>query len=285
ASPGTYGMKNAGVVLGGSPDILSALPDFPPSAIPRREAVILLENRIMSLLHCFPAREPEDEIERYRFFYQIARTYTDILAVSLCMTGDYRPGYRERWNFVSRDGGEDKHSLLRDERLRKNIRLGTVFKLNPRLDLYGASTASCRDRWLETARDAVTTWRKCETIRRGGAGEKSPLPSLSSLLERRQGGGGRSVDRLRAWKRMLEGYPLPQRIILIAKLRGKLGRIFPLEYVREQALRLLEELPAAGGPGQERGGEAAPFPSPRWMAAAREWASLWSEMVFGRKEG
>ncbi|MFA4948352.1 MAG: hypothetical protein WC674_07595, partial [Candidatus Krumholzibacteriia bacterium] len=105
ARPGVYDMRALGKVLAGNPEILERIPAYAPADITAREAVILIENRSISLLGARLGRGRDGETEPYGFLYRIARAYTDIAAAALSIGGAYVPGYAARADLIRAKAG------------------------------------------------------------------------------------------------------------------------------------------------------------------------------------
>jgi hypothetical protein len=134
ARPGVYDMRERGKVLKGNAKILDRIPRFPPSDITVRESIILVENRIVTLIDSRPERPVAGDMDRYARWYRVARAYTDIAAASLSIAGMYVPGYAERRDLiraeVTRDTGGLLAKLVSGDALRA-IDRWTRFKLDP----------------------------------------------------------------------------------------------------------------------------------------------------------
>ena len=74
--PGTLEMRRSGRVLWGPQDLPARFPDLAEQDVPRDEAVVLLENRGIELLHAWPGDAPADDVDR-----QLVGMYAGLKAV------------------------------------------------------------------------------------------------------------------------------------------------------------------------------------------------------------
>ena len=61
--PGTLEMRRSGRVLWGPPDLTARFPALEEKDVPREEALVLLENRGIELLHAWPGAVPADDVD------------------------------------------------------------------------------------------------------------------------------------------------------------------------------------------------------------------------------
>jgi hypothetical protein len=290
ARPGVYDMRERGKVLKGNAKILDRIPRFPPSDITVRESIILVENRIVTLIDSRPERPVAGDMDRYARWYRVARAYTDIAAASLSIAGMYVPGYAERRDLiraeVTRDTGGLLAKLVSGDALRA-IDRWTRFKLDPATEtaLLRSEPAAYERIWEETARDTLLFWRKASSReRRPFSDVSSPLP-VGALV-----GKARSLrvwrDHVRGWKTYLARLPVSRRLAIAMGLGTKLIAVSPLDAVREEGVRLLDHrvtkgsgvpLHGARGGFLDRGGG--------WDRAAADLGALWNDLVFGRPNG
>ncbi len=140
ARPGVYDMRALGKALAGDPAILERVPAYAPCDITTREAVILVENRSVSLLGARPGKRLDGETAPYGFLYAIARVYTDIAVAALSIAGAYVPGYAARAELIRAKmggGGNGSLSRLIDSALCGRIERWTAFKLEPSIAAAG----------------------------------------------------------------------------------------------------------------------------------------------------
>ena len=289
ARPGVYDMRALGKVLAGNPDILERIPAYIPADITAREAVILIENRGVSLLDARPGSRRDREKEAYGCFYRIARAYTDIAAAALSIAGAYVPGYAARADLLRAKvaaGGNGFPMGLVSPALCERIEGWTAFKLVPSIAAAAANQGSRgRDElWEDTAHDLLAFWK------RAVAGDcdprRGPIEDSVERLSRRIGHSGSRLDNLRGWKAYLSGVPVSRRIALGAALGKRMLSGNPLDVVREEAMKLLEHrlmLGAAVPVSGARGG--FPYHGGNWDRAAEELCSAWHNLVFGRTDG
>jgi hypothetical protein len=289
ARPGVFDMRALGKVLGGDPAILERIPAYAPSDITAREAVILVENRGVSLLDARPGKPVDGGTEPYGSLYRIARAYTDIAAAALSIAGAYVPGYAargERIRSMAGTGGNDFLSSLIDPALRGKIERWTAFKLEPSSAAAGAYAGSPGiDRlWEEAANDLLAFWKRAVTGALDGRRESAGLSA--GALSGRTGPSASRRDNLRAWKAYLSRVSVPRRIALCAALGKRLLSRNPIDAVRGEGMRLLEHRLTLGAavpaPGA-RGG--FPYRGGSWDRAAEELCSAWNDIVFGRANG
>jgi predicted nucleotidyltransferase len=74
--PGTLEMRRSGRVLWGPSDLAARFPELAETDVPRDEAVVLLENRGIELLHAWPGDAPADDVDR-----QLVGMYAGLKAV------------------------------------------------------------------------------------------------------------------------------------------------------------------------------------------------------------
>lgn len=276
-SPGVFDMRSAGVVLYGDDSVLRDLPLFDPSRIEPIESLILLENRIASLLGAFPKGEVR---ERSRFDYQIAKTYTDILTSSLCLAGAYIPGYEKRLDVMRSIEAGGPLDRLVPKGIREKIERWTLFKLEPSGKAHGANDH--RGLWDEAATDLSDAWRRCETYRCGGPGEGPGEKGPAELLDSRERRASRA--NLLGWKNLLATMPVGRRIRLIAGMGGRMPGRSPLRVVREEGVLLISHASRFGTEGDvKRPPGSFPHGGGAWQDAAGELSGIWNEIVFSRK--
>jgi hypothetical protein len=287
ARPGVLDMKSEGRVLRGSGETLAEIPSYGAGDIPAREAVILVENRIASLLGLAGAPAEPAGGEWYRFRYEIAKTYTDIAAAALSLAGSYRAGYAERARIVAaapRDGRSLAGRLV-DAPLAARIESWTRFKVAPSRGAAaaGGNAVAAGALWEEAARDIdrfltlAASFAACgeEGLRRPGAAGKLAKAG-------RRAGGPR--ERLRSWRGYL-GRLGAGRALAIALSRGAgMLAAFPDDVIREHAARLLAHRVRRGADSSvERPPAGFPYRASSWREAAAELSAAWHENVFGRE--
>ena len=288
ARPGIYDMKHRGRVLSGKAGILDSIPVYRASDITVREALLLIENRVISVLGFCPACSPAREDEPYRFLYEVTRVYTDIAVAALSIAGCYIPGYIARRDLIRRKIEKEKHPLLSNlvsADVLSKIDCWTRFKVDPSLrEGKAPSDASSREKiWTRTAEDILWFWSQAMAQRDRFLPDLSiPMPAgaLAGLPRNYR----EWRPHLRAWRSFLSRFPVPRRIVLAASLGSDLFGAGPLDIVREEGLRLLADR-LARGPEAPVNGCRLGFPhhGGRWEKAAGELSSLWKEIVFGRR--
>jgi predicted nucleotidyltransferase len=275
ARPGVYDMRALGKVLAGNPSILERIPAYAPSDIASREAVILVENRSVSLLDARPGRRFDGETEPYGFLYRIARVYTDIAAAAVSIAGAYVPGYAARAELIRAKagaGGKDILSRLIDPALGDRIGRWTAFKLEPSIASGGADHGSGgRERlWEAAANDLLAFWMRAAAVELPGRIRSS----------------GSRRDNLRGWKAYLSRVSVSKGIALGLALGKRLLSRSPLDAVREEGMRLLEHRVTLGAAIPVRGARGGfPYRGGSWDRAVEELCSAWNEIVFGRPNG
>jgi predicted nucleotidyltransferase len=275
ARPGVCDMRALGKVLAGDPAILERIPAYAPSDITAREAIILVENRSVSLLDARLGRRPDGEAEPYGFLYRIARVYTDIAAAALSIAGAYVPGYAARAELIRAKtgaGGNDSLARLIDPALCDRIDRWTAFKLEPSIAAAAAVQGSrgLEKLWKETANDLLAFWKR----------------AVAGALSGRIGTSGTRLDNLRGWKEYLSRVSVSRRVALGATLGKRLLSGNPLDTVREEGMRLLEHRVTLGTAVPVRGARGGfPYHGGSWDRAADELCSVWNGIVFGRVNG
>jgi len=289
ARPGVYDMRALGKVLAGNPAILERIPAFAPSDITVREAVILIENRGVSLLDARPGKRVGGEPGPYELLYRTARVYTDIAAAALSIAGAYVPGYAARAELIRAKagaGGNGPLSGLIDPVLCGRIDRWTAFKLAPSIAAAGVDGGSPRleKLWEEAAIDLIAFWKRAATGASGDPRESSGLSAGARAV--RTGSPGSLRDHLRGWKAYLSKVSVPRRIELCAALGTRLFSRTPLDAVREEGMRLLEHRVTCGAAVPVRGARGGfPYRGGDWDRAAEELCSAWNDIVFGRANG
>jgi predicted nucleotidyltransferase len=288
ARPGVYDMRSRGRVLAGDPTILDRIPAYAPADITAREAVVLVENRGVSLLDARPGTRRGGEAEPYSFLYRIARVYTDIAAATLSIAGAYVPGYAARAALVrkmARAGSGDPVPGLAGGALVDRIERWTAFKLEPSLAAAGADReARAFDAmWGEAAADLVEFWKRARSVERDPAREGG---SGAGVPARRAQGRGTRRDNLRAWKSYLSNAGASKRLSLVAALGNTLLVRTPFDVVREEGMRLLDHRVALGAASPVRAPRGGfPHHGGDWDRAAGEICAAWNGFVFGRAGG
>lgn len=286
ARPGVFDLRSHGVVLWGDRDVLAQIPAYREEDIDGDEALVLVENRMMSLLKAYPAEDGGVKDLSHAFCYEVARVHTDIATAALCIDRSYRSGYGQRARLLAErvDNGSIAHLVSRT--VLADVARWTRFKIDPSSGLEEAHRAgqSAREYWSETARVVLDFWRRGAVHVFDSRSDPDRPPSVPSLLRRRRRRGW-GFDNLRFWKGWLSHLPLKERILVAASLRGALVRMSPLDAVREDGIRLIDHW--------VRSGEAVPLPGLAvagagagggWRAAAADAHGIWAGMVFGREE-
>ena len=287
--PGVYDMRNAGIMLHGKRSVLEIIPDYPAAAIDGREGVVLVENRIATLLGSYPGEADITGARLYELLYQIARVYTDLAVATLCIVGRYEPGYERRRRgiraLVEGEGNRLAAGLVSTEILSKVDRW-TTFKLEPSIGALGVAPEApvLRRVWIDSAKDVLWFWRQANSyLRDHNADLLHPLPIDSLAAAGRD--ARRWRDHLRSWFAFLSTFPAAKRLALAASLGTNLVAASPLDVVRERGVMLLGARLALGGEKRVRG---APWGFPHgggsWSQAASQLSSVWREIVTGRKE-
>jgi predicted nucleotidyltransferase len=287
--PGVYDMKVSGRMLYGDKAVLDSIPAYGASEIGGEEAVILVENRMVSLLPACLEAPVDDEPARFILLYRIARVYTDMLTSALCLSGSYAPGYAERFRIflhTVESGGNNTLLQLLPPALMPRLRMWTNFKLSPSPDIPGLETEIGVHGTLvrAAARDLVDYWKKADAFaagRRPVASEDTPTERLLDSRKRRSW----SVDNARSWKAYLSGITPGRRIGVLLAMGKRLFSTTPLDVVREHGVRLLGSFVRDGMRSRvtaPRGG--FPHRGGNWEEAARDIHSTWVELVFGCRE-
>ena len=161
--PGVFDLKTHGRTIFGSGEALDLIPAYEASQIGGREAVILLENRIASLLGKFGAWSCPADGFPYVLLYEIARVYTDIATALISTSGLYVAGYHERAELFARAAREGGLVVGADARLSEDISSWTRFKLRPSREMMsGLDGGQLREMWDKAARKILECWRACE---------------------------------------------------------------------------------------------------------------------------
>ncbi len=286
ARPGVFDLRSHGAVQWGDRDVLTLIPSFREEDIDGEEALVLIENRIMSLLDAYPEEGVGVKDLPYSFWYEVARVHTDIATAALCIGRSYVSGYGRRSRRLAERVDDGSIARLVSRAALADVARWTRFKLDPSSVLDEALLAgrSARGNWGETARIVLDFWKRGVVHVLDSRGDPEGLPSVPSLLRSRRRRGG-VLYNLRFWKGWLSRLPFTERIRIAASLRVALVRMSPLDAVREDGIRLIDHW--------MRSGESAPLPGLAiagagtgggWRAAAADAHGIWTGMVFGREE-
>jgi hypothetical protein len=281
--PGVFDLKKHGRTIYGSGGVIDLVPAYAPDKVGGHEAVILLENRIASLLGRFGDRTISGGGFPYGFLYEIARVYTDIATALLCISGLYAPGYENRSRLFDEAARDGKLAVAVPEDLAALVSYWTSYKLNP--------SRSCLDRepdpaylgelWDGAARRVVSCWITCESFL---LGKEPKSESVARLLAAREPAEGIRTN-LRAWRSFLAGQPIRSRLASLFGAGTVLLRKDPSTLIRTTALHLMNRyVEGRSGAGVS---DIREFPGHNWRTweeAARDVFVLWHEMVFGRRE-
>lgn len=179
-----YELRTQGKVVWGNKEILSLLPDFSASDIPREDAFCMLSNRMIEQLEFANEFSPSMTQLSPPLFYRVVKLYLDMATSLLIFTGAYRPTYCERAEQVefladSRSSAQEFPFPLRE--FADRVRDCTRFKLQG--EASGGAGAKIRANvafWKDAAAYARKLWRWELTRLTGASGE----PSDRRLLER-----------------------------------------------------------------------------------------------------
>lgn len=283
ARPGVYDFRKHGHLLYGDPQDLAFIPDYAPSEVGGREAVVLIENRIIPHLAAYPEPPPGNEHERYRFLYLISRVYTDLLTAALSFSGHYRPGYLNRCALLDDAGISKEIADLIPREMSGTIKAWTRFKIAPSFKSlhFVFDDSAAGELWEEAAVDMITFWKRAEASLQRSYSRSPAARAAGSLLDGRRE-RPRCIDCLRRWKGYLDGLPWGRRAALAASLRGMLLYRDPFDIVREHGVLLLDRY--------VRGLKDAEVPRPRggfphggggWNEVVSQVVSRWEQFVFG----
>lgn len=284
--PGVFDTRKLGRVLYGDQDVIDRIPAYREGAIGGREAVLLIENRIIPFLGSYPTSIARTNEDLYRFLYQIARAYTDMATSALCLAGLYRPGYIARNESLKENRHNDLLSWFIPTELLPKIEMWTLFKVEPSIEVldFEIDDRSSLNLWEQTASDLLEFWTKAECYIQYPHTDRSRLPAVGALLNSRPR-RGRPYENLLAWKAYLSPLSLRRRSALISSMRGRILWSNPLEIVREFGPRLLDYHIRFGvecDVAEPAGG--FPYRGTGWRDAAFSLYRLWTELVFGRKD-
>jgi len=284
--PGVFDLKAHGVVLWGDGDVLSLVPGYRESQIGGEEALVLLENRVLSLLGEYPGSDAATSDITPSFRYGIARVYTDIATAALCLAHSYHPGYAVRARLVEERADAGPIDRLVPRSLVAQVVRWTRFKLDPSLGHreLGGERNTPLEIWEAAAGAVLDTWKRGASYLLDPREGTVDHPRAESLIRLRTGRGG-GLDRLRFWKARLSRVPLAERIRVVASMRGDLLRIDPLEAIRYDGIRLIEHrLHAAADCPLPQLSFVACGGGGSWEEAAARAHRMWAEIVFGGKD-
>lgn len=279
--PGVYEMRNHGDVLYGDDTVLQAIPDYHSSEISGHQGLILVENRIASMLGLLSRTGIENSTEYLKGLYEISRVYTDIAVAAICITGSYISSYRNRINYLK---GKHKDVLLDQfisADLLKEIDRWTEFKLEPVIDFQNFRKDQEIKKLAEGASsDILRFWKKgISYLTRGNQNYNHSLSvdELFSIAGRRSF----HPDKLRAWKTLLMRKPVIKRPIMAMLLLKNILTIFPLDLIRRHSVKLLEHFLSKGETVPVRKARANyPHSGGSWRRAAASTHAEWYDMVF-----
>ncbi|HER43478.1 MAG TPA: nucleotidyltransferase domain-containing protein [Candidatus Eisenbacteria bacterium] len=282
--PGVFDLKRHGRTICGSGRALDLVPEYPADRVGGREAVILLENRIVPLLGRFGDIAAATKGFPYEFLYEIARVYTDIATAFLSISGLYVSGYANRSRLFAEAVEEGRILLPVPEGTASLVAGWTEYKLRPsRARLERDADPEYLGRlWDEASRCIISCWAACESFLQGkGPGSES----VQRLLEAREPADGVRTN-LRAWRAFIAGTPIGSRLARLLGGGAILFRNDPSSLIRTAALELMNRYVegrtqngAKGVSGLTGGGRRT------WEEAALEVFELWNETVFGRRNG
>lgn len=101
-----YELRACGQVVWGDEQVLSLIPDFPASHIPREDAWRLLANRMIEQLEVVGEFVAHPGANQDALRYRTAKLYLDMATSMLVFVGAYEPTYRRRLERLSRLAGE-----------------------------------------------------------------------------------------------------------------------------------------------------------------------------------
>ncbi len=281
-SPGVYEMRNNGVVLYGDPQVLSIIPDYSRGDISGYQGLVLLENRMASLLGTLvePARS---ELSGYmKGWYQISRVYTDLALAAICITGDYVSGYRARMNYLKEERNNELMRRFISSDLLDKMKIWTEFKLKPDMTsgVNNEEEAVIKS-GVVAAGDIFNLWRNTGSYLAKDISDPNPTTPADKLLESYRERKFHP-DHLRAWKEFLMGESPINGIITALELWRYLFIMRPLDVVRENAVRLIEHLLCRGeNVPVEKPAAGFPHSGGAWKSAAASTYGQWSRLVFG----
>ena len=280
--PGVFDLKTHGRTLFGSGRVLDHIPGYAPEQVGGHEAVLLLENRIVSLLGCFGNRAGEGDTFPYGFLYEIARVYTDIATALLCVSRLYTPGYEKRSGLLREAVRDGRLALPVTDDLAALVDSWTEYKLRPSCShLEQAPDPDyLAALWDGASRNILSCWSACESFLQGREQEGASVPRL---LEERVSSGGMRTN-LRAWRSYLGERPVGRGFIELLGAGAQILRTDPTSLVRASALELMNRYVERGSEGGVEGVNRFPGHDwNTWEEAAHDLFELWRGMVFGRR--
>jgi hypothetical protein len=280
--PGVFDLKTRGRTLFGDAGTLDLIPDYDAAQIGGREAVILLENRVASLLGLYGTWSASSDEFPYPFVYEIARVYTDVATALIALSGLYVAGYEKRSELFARADQCGDLAVRVDREISAEIESWTRFKLRPSRRLIGScSEGDLRMMWEEAARRVLDCWAICEAHVQG---DECRTRNVSGLLAFRKASVS-PRESLISWREFLADRPLWSRIRCLAGLGWKVLEKDPASHIREIGVRLLD-IYLRGNIGETS--ERIPGLFRRtwssWEEAARDLFSGWREAVYGRRD-
>jgi hypothetical protein len=280
--PGVFDLKVHGRTLFGAEETLDLIPDYEAAQIGGREAVILLENRIASLLGRYGTWIGSPDDFPYLFIYEIARVYTDIATALISLSGLYIPGYEKRAELFARAARKGDLAVSVDPGLTADISSWTRFKLRPsKKTISGFGEGGLRGMWDEAARKILGCWRACEAHVQG---KELAARDVSCLLADRRTSGSKRVNLI-GWREYLAGKPLGSRMRCLTGLGRKILERDPSAYMREMSVRLLDRYIVGD---IDRTSERVPGLFRRtWRSreeAAKDVFSGWRETLYGQED-
>ncbi|MBN2071295.1 MAG: hypothetical protein JW814_07560 [Candidatus Krumholzibacteriota bacterium] len=282
-SPGVYDINRRAIVLRGDLGASGFFPDFRPEEVDRREGIILLENRIASFIGEWPPDTSSGPLSRHHFLYQAAKGYADIITASLCVSGNFISGYRERAEYVAGAGEDDPGVRLAGQGAVMKALEWSEYKLDPSGKVPPFSAGTDRSLWFEVAADLLGCWKRCESFIQGGAAVGAEEQNASDLFAGRRTKSFKK-DYITAWRCYLRDKPFRTVASTVFSVGLALARSSPLEKLREAGVLLLDHA-VSRGTGSVIGPNDRIFLAGEgdWAKAAGRLSDEWNRLVFGRK--
>ncbi|MDZ7859863.1 MAG: hypothetical protein U5O15_04215 [Candidatus Krumholzibacteriota bacterium] len=273
-SPGVYDMKESGVVFLEKKGFKERFPSYKNSDITRKEALKLIENRIVAHIGAHRLTEKKGKDYKYELIYSVSRVYTDILMCCLIFAGEYQTGYLNRLKYLR----ENKENPLLQELIPQNIFEKIERWTRLKLDQSNlVINVSSKDMWEESASDLFKYW---ELFQSEMFGDKR-AGNVITFLESRKSNYP-LLTRLKLWRSYFKRFYPYSAFIGFLKIGANIYRCSPDELILKYGVILLKVRIEKGERVYvDRPPGSFPYDRSEWSKAAEKLYSLWIELVSG----
>lgn len=154
----TFELQKYGKIIWGDNDILNEMPPLEKKAIPKKDAINLLFNRMLEQLINYERIQRGEDEEKGDAIYHINKGYLDIAGSVLVFEGQYESGYLKRAGVFQDCFKEIDFPCLDKETkdLAEKVRKAAEFKLNPSLQLMDET--AIKENWKDLSDYFRTIW-------------------------------------------------------------------------------------------------------------------------------